>query len=249
MRNIAPVSNTSKTIEFRGDPADIEKWAWSQTLGSNAKFVLICLARYAHWGTLECWPSQATIATQCGMSERTVRSILADLEQCQLIARTKRLTSQGRQTDMMVLLIPGWGQPANDVEPTGKSCRSQPANLARELTQLTSQEEQTGASLFDEGEITVTKEAFELAWANLYPKAGRTRSSKAESLKQWREIAKVHGHVALGRAVEHYSQSPDAAKDGGQYVPAMERWLKRGLWEHWVEAQPTLGPGGQPDWC
>jgi len=249
MRNIAPVPNTSKSQEFRGDPADIEKWAWAQTIGSSAKFVLICLARYAHWGTLECWPSQATVATKCGMSERSVRSILADLEERQLIARTKRLTSQGRQTDMMVLLIPGWGQPATSVEPTGKSCRSQPENSSGELSQRTSQEEQPGASLFDlEREVADAPDAFDACWQEIYPKAGRLRSSKAKSLAIWTQLGKQHGTEVLTKAVRNYAASPDAQKDGGQYVPAMERWLRDGRWENWVTAQAEVGLGGLPDW-
>ena len=54
------------------------KWAWSLTLPTTVKFVLIALADHAD-DDGECWPSQSRIAEMTGLTDRTVRYVLHGL--------------------------------------------------------------------------------------------------------------------------------------------------------------------------
>jgi DNA-binding transcriptional ArsR family regulator len=81
-------------------------WAVRQTTGSpTAKLVLLCLANYAGPDG-RCYPTQATIARECELSERSVRQWLAALENAGLMAREKRRRLDGTQlADAIRLLI------------------------------------------------------------------------------------------------------------------------------------------------
>lgn len=74
---------------------------------------------------------------------------------------------------------------------------------------------------------------FSKAWA-AYPDGGRRRSAKGKAAEVWAKIAdEAGGEGALLSAVQAYARTPDATRDGGQYAPAFERWLRDGKWEHY----------------
>lgn len=79
-------------------------WAIEQKTGSPAgKVVLICLANYADENG-ECWPSQATIAKETELSERSVREWLQKLEDAGIISREHRQRQDGsRKSDLIRL--------------------------------------------------------------------------------------------------------------------------------------------------
>lgn len=81
-------------------------WAIEQKTGSPAgKVVLMCLANYAGEHG-ECWPSQATIAAETELSERSVRDWLLRLEAAGLLVREHRQRADGsRKSDMIRLKI------------------------------------------------------------------------------------------------------------------------------------------------
>ena len=82
-------------------------WARSLKLPPAPKAVLLALAFRADINQ-ECWPSQARIAQDTGLSERTVRRHLQRLEASGLIKRKKRFSDDGRQlSDRYVLLFQG----------------------------------------------------------------------------------------------------------------------------------------------
>lgn len=85
-------------------------WAIEQKTGSPAgKVVLMCLANYADENG-ECWPSQATIAKETELSERSVREWLQRLEDAGLIEREHRQRADGsRKSDLIRMKF----QPAN----------------------------------------------------------------------------------------------------------------------------------------
>jgi DNA-binding transcriptional ArsR family regulator len=56
-------------------------WAFQQTdLPPTRRFVLVALADMLKMGQADCWPSIATLADRTGLSERSVRYALRDLE-------------------------------------------------------------------------------------------------------------------------------------------------------------------------
>lgn len=74
-------------------------------------------------------------------------------------------------------------------------------------------------------------ENFPEAWER-WPQRGR--SSKAKSAEAWGRANRAHGAPAVLSAFDAYLGSADARKDGGQFVPALERWLRDKL-ETWIE--------------
>lgn len=74
-------------------------------------------------------------------------------------------------------------------------------------------------------------ENFSEAWQR-WPR--RDRSSKAKSLEAWGRANRAHGVERVLSAIDAYLASPDARKGNGEYVPAMERWLRDKL-ETWIE--------------
>lgn len=82
-------------------------WAKGQRLGSPAaKSILLCLADYAEPEKARCWPSQAQLAADAEVSERTAREWLQRLEDWGLIERERRAKPNGaRAADMIVLRL------------------------------------------------------------------------------------------------------------------------------------------------
>jgi len=211
------------------------------------KCILLLLADHAN-GEDTAWPSKKTLSEESCLSIRCVRDCLVALEKAGLILRTSRWRKDGSQSsDEITLTLPP--PPARGALPPRQESVTPPAPRAPLEPRSNQQDEPTGASLFDlEREGADAPDAFDACWQEIYPKAGRLRSSKAKSLAIWTQLGKQHGTEVLTKAVRNYAASPDAQKDGGQYVPAMERWLRDGRWENWVTAQAEVGLGGLPDW-
>ena len=88
-------------------------------VGPAKKMVLMALANYADENG-RCWPSNARIADECGVSRRQVIRVLKELETDGFIARTPDERRDGSQsasiTDLLMLggdklSPPGEGQP------------------------------------------------------------------------------------------------------------------------------------------
>jgi hypothetical protein len=111
------------------------KAAWSQAASLSPCHRAVLEAIYGHLGErLHCWPSQASLAQQAGVSERTIRRRLHDLEAMGWIERREQMSARGRLTDTYAILLPD-GCPvdgASSPEPTGQSVRGCPANLSGE---------------------------------------------------------------------------------------------------------------------
>lgn len=79
-------------------------WAIDQKTGSSAgKVVLICLANYADEDG-KCWPSQATIAAETELSERSVREWLQKLEEAGFVSREPRRRDDGYRASDLIRL-------------------------------------------------------------------------------------------------------------------------------------------------
>jgi DNA-binding MarR family transcriptional regulator len=110
-------------------------WAFAQPdLSASQKLTLVALADNASDdGT--CWPSQTALASKTGLSERTVRTSLGELEKRDLLSRQSRLREdgRGRTSDLYSLAVDD--QPATASarsRPTGNLRHDQPATAARE---------------------------------------------------------------------------------------------------------------------
>ena len=73
-------------------------WAWkTECPNASAKLVLMCLANYADKDG-SCFPGQKTIAEECGLSLRTVKTAAQALEDAGLIKRQRRIRDDGTRT-------------------------------------------------------------------------------------------------------------------------------------------------------
>lgn len=94
-------------------------WAFEQDLKPDLKIVLLALADYANDDGTS-FPGQRSIGIKTSMSERTVRTKLAELEELGYIARRRRTNGDGyRTTDEYKLLPAGSaaGPTGNGAEP------------------------------------------------------------------------------------------------------------------------------------
>lgn len=92
---------------------------------------------------------------------------------------------------------------------------------------------------------------FEEVW-KAWPQPGRTRSSKKKVQAAYSVVLKAYSHADVMRAVGMYLRSPDAKKDAGQFVPALDRWLRDERFQPWIEAATPqavepVGPVDLPD--
>jgi hypothetical protein len=83
----------------------------------------------------------------------------------------------------------------------------------------------------------IPKSLFDEGWS-AFPRRGRTRSGKDAARPIWMRAAKaVGGEAALVACIRRYAASPDALKDGGDFVPGFHRWLKAGAACNWTDDQ------------
>jgi DNA-binding Lrp family transcriptional regulator len=69
-------------------------WAWLQKdMTATQRLVLLCLSNHAHEKTGHCWPKQNEIAEETGLSPRTVRDCLGQLEEAGFIVRRARYST------------------------------------------------------------------------------------------------------------------------------------------------------------
>jgi hypothetical protein len=81
------------------------KWAKRQRVRTTCRVVLTALADFADKQG-QCWPSQATLATETGLAVRTVRVVLAELTAAGVITRRHRGNGfGGRASDLIALTM------------------------------------------------------------------------------------------------------------------------------------------------
>lgn len=83
-------------------------WAFKVRTGSNVlKSVLVAVSNYADEDGI-CWPSQARLARDTELSDRTVREALLRLEKMGLIERTRRTNEDGYRASDRIRLNPSY---------------------------------------------------------------------------------------------------------------------------------------------
>ena len=86
----------------------VQAMAWAldvRDLSPSEKLVLIVLGNFAD-AAGSAWPSQKTLADMTCLTDRTIRSALASLEEKGLIVRTQRVREDGsRRSDMIALVM------------------------------------------------------------------------------------------------------------------------------------------------
>lgn len=88
-------------------------WAFDfEAKSASEKAILLALANYAG-GDGRCHPGQESIAKKASCSDRTVRSVLADLEARGIIVREERRRKDGYRTSDSIVIVPLSNSPEN----------------------------------------------------------------------------------------------------------------------------------------
>lgn len=110
----------------------VSSWAWQQPIEDpTTKLVLLKLADQANdeW---ECWPSRQTIASDCGISPRSVTRHTKALTDMGLLAILERQRdNESRTSNLYKLIPPGHGRPGplvtGDITPETPASRPEPS--------------------------------------------------------------------------------------------------------------------------
>lgn len=96
--------------------------------------------------------------------------------------------------------------------------------------------------------VTLSEAVLGAIWDDAPPRA-RQRSSKADLRKALLSALKRGGEFeAIRSALRSYWASPDAQKDGGDYVKGIHRMIEADRWQDWAGTQHT-GPADGPNWA
>jgi hypothetical protein len=108
----------------------VASWAWKQDVGdAGAKLLLVKLADSANDDGV-CWPSQRTLARDCGCSDRAVRQQLARLAALGLVRIDERRRANGsKQTSLYHLSIHRNAASGRQAEPAFRGHRNGASGL------------------------------------------------------------------------------------------------------------------------
>lgn len=221
--------------------APIPTWMLrDRTVSRRACLVYASLSSRSGLGAI--FPSQATIAEEAGVSERTVRSALQELEVLGVVERISRRGKEGRATGLTNAYV---------LHPNGRY--EEPADIA-----VRSKGPAKGPATSDEGtgniahsplyeaEIEEADIEAERAFANrvgavwdLWPSSRRSTRKVVE--KSLRSALKVADWLTIIDAAESHAQVwATWPASEIQFVPLLSTWLNQ---ERWTGAapQPRVG--------
>lgn len=183
----------------------------------NAILVYASLSSRAGMGAI--FPSQATIAEESGLSERTVRTMLARLEELGVVERRARRGGEGRansKTDGYTLHPNGRIEGSANL--AGRSER--PANEPRATG---NQAQSTPLIEVDREEVDKDSASFDIFWT-IWPRKDAKKAAQAA----WSRAVKRHPAEQIIFAAAAYAQSPNRPEK--QYVPHAATWLNGDRW-------------------
>ena len=224
--------------------APIPTWMLrDKTVSRRACLVYASLSSRSGLGAI--FPSQATIAEEAGVSERTVRSALTELEQLGVVERISRRGREGRATGMTnaYVLRPNgrYEEPADiAARPKGPAKRPatsddadgngpQPLLYKAEIEEAEKEAGELSAELL----VAVSFEDF---WA-VWPK----KVAKPDAQRAWDKVTVVvEGERILAAAIA-YRDNPGIPER--QFIPYPATWLNRAGWDDELPAprQDRLG--------
>lgn len=220
----------------------------AETLSSTEKLVLLALADYAGTDGV-CFPSYKAVETKTALSRRTIISTVGGLEKRGILKRRARQRQDGSHASNEITI--NLAALRADAASPGVQEEDFSGERAAPLEPRTNQEDRTNGreSARLPGLDVPKPDRFEEAW-KAFPNFGRQRSSKLKARPQWDKMkAKAGGEDALLLAVQRFSGSPDALKEGGAFVKAFDLWLRDGRWEYWLDNSPApTRPTGEADW-
>lgn len=250
---------------YRRNPGDALAGMVGMTLEERGVYNTVIDLIYLTWRPLE--DNRAYIAGHCGCAVQKANPIIE-----RLIARGKLLRFQedgcwylsnrrfeDERTDVKGVSKTrsgraGVGEKSPEVGEKSAVVAENPALLAAEAVKKQSlkppeeDKSRVEKTLEPNGSVAPPNgsAAFDRAWS-AFPEAGRRRSSRKKSLPQWRSIARsAAGEARLLATVEGFAESDEAKRDGGRFVPAFDRWLRDGRWEHYLPSPMSAASTEDP---
>lgn len=192
----------------------------------SAILVYASLSSRAGMGAI--FPSQATIAEESGLSERTVRTMLGKLEELGVVERQRRSTKgKKRVTDGYTLHPNGSANVPADI--AGSS------DLPEIETASTGNEQQCAPLIeVDRAEVDRASCSFDDFWA-IWPR----KDAKKTAQTAWAKAIKKATPESIIEAARAYAESPYRPEK--QFVPYGASWLNG---ERWNDPLPEPARGG-----
>jgi hypothetical protein len=210
------------------------------------KLVLMLLANRHNGDTGLCYPKQETLAAEAGMSVRSLRTHIIELEKAGLICRAVFRLGNGQadQTHYTFPFLDRQKLPPEKVERKKPTVR--PANSGELDRQLVSAPlDKPEENRKEPEDVPVPKnedlapKALETIWAKWSAVGkGRNQTNKAGCLKLLRKIGKTHDLRDVTRAALRYAKATDP-----DFHQGLDTWLKNGRYENFLPSKapsPTL---------
>jgi hypothetical protein len=193
-------------------------------LGPSALGIYVYLARRANRDG-EAWPSFDTIARDCSVQRRWAIKVVQTLVAAGFIERVAQQDKRGghasnlyRLPHQIALFAPSEQHSGVPSEPPSE----QPSGVPSTEVQNKAQNEERRKTLVPEG--------FAAFWS-AYPHVNQ-RSVKGEALKVWQAKGLEPIADRILTVLERCERNPDWQKEGGQFIPGAQRWLRT---EPWLE--------------
>jgi hypothetical protein len=210
------------------------------------KLVLMLLANRHNGDTGLCYPKQETLAAEAGMSVRSLRTHIIELEKAGLICRAVFRLGNGQadQTHYTFPFLDRQKLPPEKVERKKPTVR--PANSGELDRQLVSAPlDKPEENRKEPEDVLVPKnedlapKALETIWAKWSAVGkGRNQTNKAGCLKLLRKIGKTHDLRDVTRAALRYAKATDP-----DFHQGLDTWLKNGRYENFI---PSKAPSAPP---
>jgi len=231
----------------------VMSWVWDHSqAGGTDRLVLLAIADSADHDGTNAWPSVATIARKCQVSERTVqRSIrsLVDLGELRVQAQAGGTGKMRDDRRPNLYEVPMDGvtdrRPEEDdgVTPGAERGDIQRVDGATPLSpnpSIDPSKDPSGnpsASSGDEGDDR--DRGFDVFW-EAYPRRHGKKVGKAKARTKWRALSYESKRAAYA-AVLNYATAVEA---GSTIARDAERFLTSKWWEDWLDG-PGEGPQGR----
>lgn len=207
----------------------------SDVLDSAEKLIYISLLNRAN-SRGESWPSAATLASDAGVSVRTVWARLASLTEKGLISRVHRAGATGAQVSNLYRIL-AWEPSSGHSKPLCSGCTppcsecSPPVQDVQGAYAPVADEVLPNEVLPNEVLPPISPDdEFERAWG-FWPK----KVEKKAALAKFKRACKQHPPEWLAEQIIRFGQAYAATRER-QYIPGLAPWLNG---ERWNDELPT----------
>lgn len=236
-------------------------WAFKVRTGSNVlKSVLVAVANYADEEGV-CWPSQARLARDTELSDRTVREALARLEKMGLMERTRRTNEDGYRASDRIRLNPSYrkqpplgpmdqqerdadrsnrsevpvGLPEADDTPTGRLA----SENGREVPSNHHEPSRTITPMSPDGDREPEEKGYPVEFEGLWTEVPKTSQdplanpgSKAKAFALWKKLSKANKEACFIGWQAYLEVMEERRKKRPDYPwKSLCQWIKDKDWE------------------